>query len=616
MAKIIGIDLGTTNSEVAILEGGKPTVISSAEGNRYFPSVVAFTKDGERLVGEAAKRQAVTNPERTFREIKRKMGTNFTVKVDSTAYTPQQISAMVLTKIKEDVENYLGEEVTQAVITVPAYFDDNQRTATKDAGKIAGLEVLRIINEPTAAALAYGLDKKGDRTLAVIDLGGGTFDVTVMEISEGVYEVVSTSGDTHLGGADMDQRLIDWLIRQFKKDHEDLDPRKDPQAMQRLRDAAETAKMELTSTTTATINLPFLMTDSSGPKHLEVKITRAKLEELVEPVVKRMDGPMRQAVQDAKIKKEAIDHIILVGGPTRMPIVRDAVKAFFEKEPERGVDPMECVAMGAAIQGGVLAGEVKDILLLDVTPLSLGLETLGGVFTSLIDRNTTIPTKRGQIFSTAADNQGTVEIYVLQGERPMSGDNMSLGKFQLVGIPPAPRGVPQVEVTFNIDANGILNVSAKDLGTGKEQAITITASTKLSDQEIDRMVADAESHKATDEERRKHAEERNEAEGLAHGAKRMVKEFKDKVSADDRKKVEEAVADLETALEGDDLGAINAAKDLLTEALHTASTALYQAAAADAASKKGGTTVEGTPEESDDGDGKVVDVDYEEVEQE
>ena len=616
MAKIIGIDLGTTNSEVAILEGGKPTVISSAEGNRYFPSVVAFTKDGERLVGEAAKRQAVTNPERTFREIKRKMGTNFTVKVDSTAYTPQQISAMVLTKIKEDVENYLGEEVTQAVITVPAYFDDNQRTATKDAGKIAGLEVLRIINEPTAAALAYGLDKKGDRTLAVIDLGGGTFDVTVMEISEGVYEVVSTSGDTHLGGADMDQRLIDWLIRQFKKDHEDLDPRKDPQAMQRLRDAAETAKMELTSTTTATINLPFLMTDSSGPKHLEVKITRAKLEELVEPVVKRMDGPMRQAVQDAKIKKEAIDHIILVGGPTRMPIVRDAVKAFFEKEPERGVDPMECVAIGAAIQGGVLAGEVKDILLLDVTPLSLGLETLGGVFTSLIDRNTTIPTKRGQIFSTAADNQGTVEIYVLQGERPMSGDNMSLGKFQLVGIPPAPRGVPQVEVTFNIDANGILNVSAKDLGTGKEQAITITASTKLSDQEIDRMVADAESHKATDEERRKHAEERNEAEGLAHGAKRMVKEFKDKVSADDRKKVEEAVADLETALEGDDLGAINAAKDLLTEALHTASTALYQAAAADAASKKGGTTVEGTPEESDDGDGKVVDVDYEEVEQE
>ncbi|MCX6694813.1 MAG: molecular chaperone DnaK, partial [Candidatus Altiarchaeota archaeon] len=493
MPKIIGIDLGTSNSAAAAMMGGRPTIIPSTEGTtlggKAFPSYVAFTKDGQRLVGEPARRQAASNPERTIMAIKRKMGTDYRITIDNKTYTPQEISAMILQKIKEDAEAFLGDKVTEAVITVPAYFNDNQRTATKDAGKIAGLEVKRIINEPTAAALAYGLDKEGkEMKIAVLDLGGGTFDVTIMEMGQSVFEVISTSGDTQLGGTDMDSHLVDYIVEEFRK-QEGADLRKDKKAMQRVRDAAEKAKIELSSTTSTSINLPYItINQSSEPLHLDLNLTRAKLEELIDDILKRLIHPMQQALDDSKLSKNQIDKIILVGGPTRMPIVRETFKRFFGKEPEGGIDPIECFAMGAAIQAGVLAGEVKDILLLDVTPLSLGIETLGGVFTKLIDRNTTIPTRKSQIFSTAVDNQNSVEVHVLQGERPMAGDNTTLGRFSLVGIPPAPRGIPQIEVAFDIDANGIMHVSAKDLGTGKEQRITITASTKLSDGDIEKMV--------------------------------------------------------------------------------------------------------------------------------
>ncbi|MFW9785961.1 MAG: molecular chaperone DnaK, partial [Candidatus Heimdallarchaeota archaeon] len=498
MGKIIGIDLGTSNSAAAILIGGKPTIIPSAEGNtlggKAFPSVVAFTKDGQRLVGEPARRQAISNPDRTITAIKRKMGTSYKVTIDRKDYTPQEISAMILRKIKEDASAYLGEEVTDAIITVPAYFNDNQRQATKDAGKIAGLNVKRLINEPTAAAVAYGLDKKNARLkIAVLDLGGGTFDVTIMEMDNQVFEVISTAGDTQLGGTDMDRILVDYIVDEFKA-KEGIDLRKDSMALQRVKEAAEQAKIELSTSITTDINLPYITATNSGPKHLNLTLTRAKLEQLIDPVLKRLEAPIIKALTDADIKKGEVDKVILVGGPTRMPSVQEKFENFLGTKPERSIDPMECVAMGAAVQGGVLTGEVEDLLLLDVTPLSLGVETLGGVFTKLIERNTTIPTRKTEVFSTAADNQPAVEIHVLQGERPRAADNITLGKFHLTGIPPAPRGVPQIEVTFDIDQNGILNVSAKDKGTGKSQSITITASTKMSEDEINQKVREAERH--------------------------------------------------------------------------------------------------------------------------
>ncbi|HHH83939.1 MAG TPA: molecular chaperone DnaK, partial [Thermoplasmatales archaeon] len=491
MAKIVGIDLGTVNSEVAVMEGGKPVLIKSAEGEPYFPSIVAFTKEGEMLVGEAAKRQAIMNPEGTIHRIKRKMGTNEKVKVWGKEYTPEQISAFILQKIKRDAEEYLGEEVKEAVITVPAYFNDDQRQATKDAGKIAGFEVKRILNEPTAAALAYGLDKEGEHKIAVYDLGGGTFDITIMEVGDGVFEVLSTNGDTHLGGADMDRAIVDYLADKFKEEH-GIDLREDKKALQRLTEAAEKAKMELSSAMQTSIDLPYITVVNNEPKHIQETLTRAKFEQLIEPIVKRTIEPCQQALKDAKLKAEDIDHVVLVGGTTRIPYVRKVVEEIFGKKPERGIDPMECVAFGAAIQAGIMSGEVeKDIVLLDVTPLTLSIETLGNVATPIIERNTTIPTKKSKIFTTAADNQTSVDIHIVQGERPMASDNKSLGRFTLTGIPPAPRGVPQIEVTFDIDANGILHVSAKDMATGKEQSITITGSTKLSDEEIERMRKEA-----------------------------------------------------------------------------------------------------------------------------
>ncbi|MFX1269632.1 MAG: molecular chaperone DnaK [Promethearchaeota archaeon] len=578
MGKIIGIDLGTSNSAAAVLIGGKPTIIPSAEGNtlggKAFPSVVAFTKDGQRLVGEPARRQAISNPDRTITAIKRKMGTSYKVTIDKKDYTPQEISAMILRKIKEDASAYLGEEVTEAIITVPAYFNDNQRQATKDAGRIAGLNVKRLINEPTAAAVAYGLDKKDARLkIAVLDLGGGTFDVTIMEMDNHVFEVISTAGDTQLGGTDMDRILVDYIIDEFKA-KEGVELRKDSMAMQRIREAAEQAKIELSTSITTDINLPYITATDSGPKHLNLSITRAKLEQLIEPVLKRLEAPIIKALNDANLKKGEVDKVILVGGPTRMPSIQEKFEKFLGRTPERSIDPMECVAIGASIQGGVLTGEVKDLLLLDVTPLSLGVETLGGVFTKLIERNTTIPTKKTEIFSTAADNQPAVEIHVLQGERPRAADNITLGKFHLTGIPPAPRGMPQIEVTFDIDQNGILNVSAKDKGTGKSQSITITASTKMSEDDIEQKIREAERNAEEDRKFKELTEAKNQAEALIYQTEKLIKENEAGIG-DLKSMILEKISDLRSAMESDDLPRIKSATEALQSSLHEVSARIY-----------------------------------------
>jgi molecular chaperone DnaK len=579
MAKIIGIDLGTSNSAAAVMQGNRAVIIPSAEGvslgGKAFPSYVAFTKDGQRLVGEPARRQVVTNSEGTAYAFKRKMGTDYKYSLRGKDYRPQELSAFLLQKIKQDAEAFLGEKVEKAVITVPAYFNDNQRQATKDAGEIAGLEVVRIINEPTAASLAYGLDKSGDQKILVFDLGGGTLDVTIMEMGGGVFEVKSTAGDTQLGGTDMDNKLVDHIAEEFKKEH-GIDLRKDRVANQRLRDAAEKAKIELSTTLTTEINQPFITADSGGPKHLTMTLTRAKLEDVVRPVIDRCHAPMEQALSDAKLTKDNINRIILVGGPTRMPVVQKFVEDYIGKKVEGGVDPMECVAMGAAIQAGVLSGEVKDILLLDVTPLTLGIETLGHVMTKLIDRNTTVPTRKSQIFSTAADSQTTVEIQVLQGERAMAYDNVTLGRFNLVGIPPAPRGIPQIEVTFDIDANGILHVTAKDMGTGKEQKMTITAPLKMASDEIDRKIKDAEKYAEEDRMRKEKIEVTNQADTLIYTTEKTLKELGDKVSGDQKQKVEKAIEVTRDALKSEDVGRIKSAIEDLTKEMHAISTILYQ----------------------------------------
>lgn len=578
MAKVIGIDLGTTNSCVAVMEGGEPIVIPNAEGNRTTPSVVAFTREGERLVGDVAKRQAITNPDRTIISIKRQMGTDYKVAVDDKSYTPAEISAMILQKLKADAEAYLGETVTQAVITVPAYFSDSQRQATKDAGKIAGLDVLRIVNEPTAGALAYGVDKTEDHTILVFDLGGGTFDVSILELGDGVFEVKATSGNNHLGGDDFDSRIMDYLIDAFRKDT-GIDLGKDKLAMQRLKDAAEKAKKELSSTLTTTVSLPFISADASGPKHLEVNLTRAKFEEMTSQLIEATLAPTRQALQDAGLSAGDIHKVILVGGSTRIPAVQEAIKKLIGSEPSKGVNPDEVVALGAGIQAGVLTGEVKDVVLLDVTPLSLGIETMGGVFTRVIDRNTTIPTTKSQVFSTAADSQTSVEIHVLQGEREIASGNKTLGRFTLSDIPPAPRGVPQIEVSFDIDANGIVNVSAKDLGTGKSQRITITASSGLSKEEVERMMQEATLHAEEDKKRREQVEARNEADQLLYQTDKALKDLGDNADAELKTEAEAKQAELRTALEGTDTDAVTKAKDALTEVLHKLSTKLYEQAA-------------------------------------
>ncbi|NIP57846.1 MAG: molecular chaperone DnaK [Gemmatimonadetes bacterium] len=647
MGKIIGIDLGTTNSVVAVMEGGEPTVIPNAEGGRTTPSVVAFTKDDERLVGQIARRQAITNPENTIYSIKRFMGrkysevtaeqklVSYTVEKDAQdrvvvdvpnagkTYTPPEISAMILQKMKQTAEDYLGQEVTEAVITVPAYFNDSQRQATKDAGKIAGLEVKRIINEPTAAALAYGLDKKEDEKIAVFDLGGGTYDISILELGDGVFEVKATNGDTHLGGDDFDQRVIDWLVDEFKKD-QGIDLSKDPMALQRLKEAAEKAKMELSTTMKTDINLPFITATQEGPKHLNYTLPRSKFEQLVDDLIQRTIPPMEKALKDAGLSTDEIDEVILVGGSTRIPKVQEVVKEFFGKEPHKGVNPDEVVAVGAAIQAGVLAGDVKDVLLLDVTPLSLGIETLGGVMTTLIERNTTIPTKKTETFSTAEDNQTTVEIHVLQGERKMAEDNKTIGKFQLTGIPPAPRGVPQIEVTFDIDANGILHVSAKDQATGKEQKIRIEASSGLSEDEIDEMVEEAEKHAKEDEKKKEKVEARNQLDSLVYQVEKDSEEWGDKVGAEKKERLDEALSKAKEALKGDDADAMNPARDELMQAFSAAGQEMYQAQAAEAEAAAGQPGAEGfepgaggpTEAEAPEEEEEVVEADYEIVDEE
>ncbi len=640
MGKVIGIDLGTTNSCVAIMEGGEPKVLTNSEGGRTTPSVVAFTDKGERLVGLLAKRQAVTNPENTLFAIKRLIGRKFNdpevqrtkeivpykivegpngdayVEVRGKQYSPAEISAMILGKMKQTAEEYLGEEVKEAVITVPAYFNDSQRQATKDAGRIAGLEVLRIVNEPTAAALAYGLDKKGEEKIAVFDLGGGTFDISILEIGDGVFEVKSTNGDTFLGGEDFDLRIVDWLADEFQKEH-GIDLREDRMALQRLKEAAEKAKCELSTTTETEINLPFITADSSGPKHLVMKLTRAKFEAMVDDLIQRLVPPCETALKDAGLTKADIDEVILVGGMTRMPKVQEKVKEIFGKEPHKGVNPDEVVAIGAAIQGAVLKGEVKDVLLLDVTPLSLGIETMGGVMTKLIEKNTTIPARKSQIFTTAADNQSAVTIHVLQGEREMAADNKSIGKFELVGIPPAPRGVPQIEVTFDIDANGILQVSAKDLATGKEQSIRIQASSGLTEEEIKRMEEEAKLHAEEDRKKKELVEARNQADGLIYTTEKSLKELGDKVDAATKENINQKIEALRKAMEGDDVNAIKKAQDELIQASHKLAEMMYQQAqagggAAAGASAAGGQEAGGSSGGKG-GDDDVVDADFEEV---
>ncbi|MBO5478141.1 MAG: molecular chaperone DnaK [Clostridia bacterium] len=609
MGKIIGIDLGTTNSCVAVMEGGEPVVIPNAEGNRTTPSVVAFSKNGERLVGQIAKRQAVTNPENTVISIKRSMGTDKKVKIEGDEFTPQEISAMILQKLKQDAENYLGSEVKQAVITVPAYFSDSQRQATKDAGKIAGLEVLRIINEPTAASLAYGMDKEDqDQKIMVYDLGGGTFDVSILDIGDGVFEVLATSGNNHLGGDDFDQKIIDYLVSEFKKS-QGVDLSTDKMAMQRLKEAAEKAKIELSGVQQTNINLPFITADATGPKHMDITLTRSKFEELIRDLVESTAGPVNQALKDAGISASDIHKVLLVGGSTRVPCVQELVKRVTGKEPDKGINPDECVAIGAAIQGGVLSGDVKDLVLLDVTPLSLGIETYGGVFTKLIERNTTIPTKKSQIFSTAADGQTSVEVHVLQGEREMAAYNKTLGRFQLTGIPAAPRGVPQIEVTFDIDANGIVHVSAKDMATGNSQDVAITASTNLSDEDIEKAVKDAEAHASEDKKKKEEIEARNNAESLVYNSEKTLKDLGDKVSGEEKAKVETEIDNVKKALEGTDVDKIKEATEKLTQAFYEISEKLYKQANPNAGAEGVDPNAAAGADQAQN-DGNVYDADY------